>query len=77
MGIWQLTVIMKNNHKDIDTCVRNFRDALLASAREPDNEDYQIWESCAHYELEAAIEEKLKAQILADIAAWLRNELPF
>ncbi|MBQ9712785.1 MAG: hypothetical protein IJV54_10930 [Bacteroidales bacterium] len=68
---------MKNTHKDIDTCVRNFRDALLASAREPDNEDYQIWESCAQYELEAAIEEKLKAQILADIAAWLRNELPF
>lgn len=64
-------------HKDIDKCINNFRDALLATAREPENEDYLMWESCAQCELEEAIEEKVKARVLANIAAWLRNELPF
>ena len=50
---------------------------MLACAENPENEDYILWESCAQCELEEAIEEKVKARVLSDIAAWLRNELPF
>ena len=72
-----MVVMKRHYHKDIDACINRYREALLACAEDPENEDYILWESCAQCELEDAIEEKVKARVLSDIAAWLRNELPF
>ena len=64
-------------HRDINQCIKNYQDALLARAHEPDNEDNEIWESCAYCALEEAIEDKVRARMLADINSWLKGELPF
>ena len=64
-------------HRDIDQCINNYREALLARAKDPDNEDYEIWESCAYNNLEDAIEDKVRTRMLASINSWLKGELPF
>ena len=64
-------------HRDIDQCIKNYRDALLARIQEPDNEDNEIWESFAYSALEEAIEDKVRIRMLASINSWLKGELPF
>ena len=64
-------------HRDIDQCIKNYRDALLARIQEPDDEINEIWESCAYSALEEAIEDKVRIRMLASINSWMKGELPF
>lgn len=73
----KLEIMTYHYHRSIEQCINNYREALLARAQDPDNEDYEIWESCAYNNLEEAIEDKVRVRMLASISSWLRSELPF
>ena len=73
----KLEIMTYHYHRSIEQCINNYREALLARAQDPDNEDYEIWESCAYSNLEEAIEDKVRVRLLASISHWLRGELPF
>lgn len=63
--------------RDLDLCIKNYREAILAKEKDPDNEDNEIWESMAYCALEEAIEDMVRARMLASINSWLKGELPF
>ncbi|MBR1500488.1 MAG: hypothetical protein IJ616_00805 [Bacteroidales bacterium] len=63
--------------RDLDQCIKNYREAILAKEKDPDNEDNEIWESMAYCALEEAIEDRVRARMLASINSWLKGELPF
>ena len=61
--------------KDIAECFRNYKTAVLESAEHPDDPDYEMRESLAESELEFALEEKIRKEILKHIESYLRIEL--
>ena len=63
------------SNKDIAECFRNYKTAVLESAEHPDNPDYEMRESQAESELEFALEEKIRKEILKHIESYLRIEL--
>ena len=63
------------SNKDIAECFRNYKTAVLESAEHPDDPDYEMRESPAESELEFALEEKIRKEILKHIESYLRIEL--
>lgn len=63
------------SNKDIAVCFRNYKTAVLESAEHPDDPDYEMRESQAESELEFALEEKIRKEILKHIESYLRIEL--
>lgn len=61
----------------IEECFKAYKDIILGQAAHPDDDDYDAWESQITYDLEMAIEEKVRRQLLVDITAYLSGELPF
>lgn len=72
-----LSIMSIHYHRDIEQCINNYREALFARMKGPDDEALEIWESCAYNDLEEAIEERLRGRMLASINSWLKGELPF
>ena len=65
------------NQDRIDQCVSAYKDIILGQAEHPDDEDYDMWEAMIVSDLERAIEDKVRGQLLLDLKANLSNELPF
>lgn len=63
------------SNKDIAECFRNYKTGVLESAEYPDDPDYEMRESQAESELEFALEEKIRKEILKHIESYLRIEL--
>lgn len=63
------------SNKDIAECFCNYKTAVLESAEHPDDPDYEMRESQAESELEFALEEKIRKEILKHIESYLRIEL--
>lgn len=63
--------------KRIDQCFNAYKDIILRQAAHPDDEDYDMWEAMIISDLERAIEDKVRSQLLLDLKAYLSNELPF
>lgn len=63
--------------KRIDQCFNAYKDIILSQAAHPDDEDYGMWEAMIVSDLEKAIEDKVRRQLLLDLKAYLSNELPF
>ena len=61
----------------IDQCFNAYKDIILGQAEHPDDEDYDMWEAMIISDLERAIEDKVRRQLLLDLSAYLSNELPF
>ena len=69
---------MKKQYQDrIDQCFSAYKDIILSQAAHPDDEDYEMWEAMIVSDLERAIEDKVRRQLLLDLKAYLSNELPF
>ena len=69
---------MEKQYQDrIDQCFSAYKDIILSQAAHPDDEDYEMWEAMIVSDLERAIEEKVRRQLLLDLKAYLSNELPF
>ena len=69
---------MEKQYQDrIDQCFSAYKDIILSQAAHPDDEDYEMWEAMIVSDLERAIEDKVRRQLLLDINAYLNNELPF
>ena len=67
----------KQYQKRIDQCFNAYKDIILSQAAHPDDEDYDMWEAMIVSDLERAIEDKVRRQLLLDLKAYLSNELPF
>ena len=63
--------------KRINQCFNAYKDIILSQAKHPDDEDYDMWEAMIVSDLERAIEDKVRRQLLLDLKAYLNNELPF
>ena len=63
--------------KRINQCFSAYKDIILGQAEHPDDDDYDMWEAMVVSDLERAIEDKVRRQLLLDIKAYLSNELPF
>ena len=63
--------------KRIDQCFSAYKDIILGQAEHPEDEDYHMWEAMIISDLERAIEDKVRIQLLLDLKAYLNNELPF
>ena len=61
----------------IDLCFNAYKDIILGQAEHPDDEDYDMWEAMIISDLERAIEDKVRRQLLLDLSEYLSNELPF
>lgn len=69
---------MEEQYQDrIDQCFSAYKDIILSQAAHPDDEDYNMWEAMIVSDLERAIEDKARRQLLLDLKAYLSNELPF
>lgn len=69
---------MEEQYQDrIDQCFIAYKDIILSQAAHPDDEDYNMWEAMIVSDLERAIEDKVRRQLLLDLKAYLSNELPF
>ena len=69
---------MEEQYQDrIDQCFSAYKDIILSQAEHPDDEDYNMWEAMIVSDLERAIEDKVRRQLLLDLKAYLSNELPF
>ena len=75
MGMLTIHMHYDMSHKDIEQCFHNYKIAVLESAEHPDDPDYEMRESQAESELEVALEEKIRTQILRHIESYLRIEL--
>ena len=64
-------------HDRIDQCFSAYKDIILSQAAHPDDEDYNMWEAMIVSDLERAIEDKVRRQLLLDLKAYLSHELPF
>ena len=67
----------KQYQERIDQCFSAYKDIILGQAAHPDDDDYDMWEAMIVNDLERAIEDKVRRQLLLDINAYLNNELPF
>ena len=67
----------KQYQERIDQCLSAYKDIILGQAAHPDDDDYDMWEAMIVRDLERAIEDKVRRQLLLDIKAYLSNELPF
>ena len=67
----------EQSQKRIDQCFNAYKDIILSQAAHPDDEDYGMWEAMIVSDLEKAIEDKVRRQLLLDLKAYLSNELPF
>lgn len=63
--------------KRIDQCFDAYKEIILGQAAHPDDEDYDMWEAMIISDLERAIEDKVRRQLLLDLKSYLNNELPF
>lgn len=63
--------------KRIDQCFSAYKDLILGQAEHPEDEDYDMWVAMIVSDLERAIEDKVRRQLLLDLKAYLSNELPF
>ena len=61
----------------IDQCFGAYKDIILSQAAHPDDDDYDMLESQVMCDLERAIEDKVRRQLLLDLKAYLSNEPPF
>ena len=69
---------MEEQYQDrIDQCFSAYKDIILSQAAHPDDEDYNMWEAMIVSDLERAIEDKVRRQLLVDLRAYLSTELPF
>ena len=69
---------MEQQYQDrIERCFSAYKDIILSQAEHPDDEDYNMWEAMIVSDLERAIEDKVRRQLLLDLKAYLSNELPF
>ena len=69
---------MEKQYQDrIERCFSAYKDIILSQAAHPEDDDYDILESQVVCDLERAIEDKVRRQLLLDIKAYLSNELPF
>lgn len=69
---------MEEHYQDrINQCFSAYKDIILSQAAYPDDEDYDMWEAMIVSDLERAIEDKVRRQLLLDLKAYLSNELPF
>ena len=69
---------MEEQYQDrIDQCFSAYKAIILSQAAHPDDEDYNMWEAMIVSDLERAIEDKVRRQLLLDLKAYLSNELPF
>ena len=66
----------KQYQERIDQCVEAYKDIILSQATHPDD-DYDMLESQVVCDLERAIEDKVRRQLLLDLKTYLSNELPF
>ena len=67
----------KQYKERIDQCFSAYKDIILGQAAHPDDDDYDMWEAMIVSDLERAIEDKVRRQLLLDLKAYLSNELPF
>lgn len=67
----------KQYQERIDQCFSAYKDIILGHAAHPDDDDYDMWEAMIVSDIERAIEDKVRRQLLLDIKAYLSNELPF
>ena len=69
---------MEKQYQDhIERCFSAYKDIILGQAAHPDDDDYDMWEAMIVSDLERAIEDKVRRQLLLDLKAYLSNELPF
>ena len=69
---------MEEQYQDrINQCFSAYKDIILSQAAHPNDEDYDMWEAMIVSDLERAIEDKVRRQLLLDLKAYLSNELPF
>ena len=69
---------MEEQYQDrIDQCFSAYKDIIHSQAAHPDDEEYNMWEAMIVSDLERAIEDKVRRQLLLDLKAYLSNELPF
>lgn len=69
---------METQYQDrIEQCFSAYKDIILGQAAHPEDDDYDILESQVVCDLERAIEDKVRRQLLLDLKAYLSNELPF
>lgn len=67
---------MNNKHREIvSECFRNYKEAVLEQSKHPDDENYDNWVVHTENQLEDAIEEMVRAQILKHIESYLKMEL--
>ena len=67
----------KQYQERIDQCFGAYKDIILSQAAHPDDDDYDMLQSQVMCDLERAIEDKVRRQLLLDLKAYLSNELPF
>jgi len=69
---------MEQQYQDrIERCFSAYKDIILNQAAHPEDNDYDMLESQVVCDLERAIEDKVRRQLLLDLKAYLSNELPF
>ena len=71
------TDMEKQYQNRIERCFSAYKDIILSQAVHPEDDDYDMLESQVVCDLERAIEDKVRRQLLLDIKAYLSNELPF
>jgi phosphosulfolactate phosphohydrolase-like enzyme len=67
---------MNNKQREIvSECFLNYKEAVLEQAKHPDDEDYDNWVVHTENQLENAIEDMVRTQILKHIESYLKIEL--
>ena len=67
---------MNNKHCEfVSECFRNYKEAILEQAQHPDDGDYDNWVVHTETQLENAIEDRVRTQILKHIESYLKIEL--
>ena len=67
----------KQYQNRIEQCFSAYKDIILNQVAHPGDDEYDILESQVVCDLERAIEDKVRRQLLLDLKAYLSNELPF
>ena len=61
----------------INQCINAYKDIIMSQITHPEDDDYEMLASQVLFDLERAIADKVKQQLLLDLKAYLREELPF
>ena len=61
----------------IDERFKAYKEIILGQAAHPEDEEYDVWEAQITCDLERAIEDKVRRQLLLDLRTYLSGELPF